>query len=645
MLEDAEGYLDELRTGISSLSAKVKEGTATDEEIAQLTAWEQTVKDIQDAAAQAAIDAAETAYNAWNEALNKSLEGATTDYEKFAILSDEMLKAASQLLTADGTTGEYLNQYITEVGGQLDEVQKSIETNLRETYKTDEQVTAEKLKNFENDLAYAKEILKDADLVSEIERQRDAFISENAQAFIEASSDYKTLFGDLENLSVQSYEEAMSRVRKSVEESTELTDEAKAAIIASLDEIGKEWKQALNEKNIEALEKKFDDLTDVLDGTVSLMQSLGASDSMIQMVQGVSEVVKGYKALKMAMEEAAAAGVAMSMSNAFTAIVTMITGLISALKSLGVNMLQIIDNSSVTALANSYDKLTEAISRSVGAQKKAKQQEAVQNLKDQKAELEREYAKEASKWGFSFTLLGKKIQILGPDQGVLDELNKQISGIESSILSLGDTMKEDWLQTDTMSFASELSNILTGTYDSYADMMGDVEKLTKKTLNNITKQWLQAKFLEKSIDEALTALYGGGGTPTSAAYEEFQRKINEASERFKEEMERMNLYFGEEEESTSNASTISKSITENTATWIKGLMMNGNVLLNDINNSIDFLNKYSEQTVNGVDELIVINRQIQANTAVLPGMAKSVSALKETVDKISTKIGLSRQYG
>ena len=40
MLDDAESYVDELRSGIAELTAKVTEGTATDEEIAQLEAWE-----------------------------------------------------------------------------------------------------------------------------------------------------------------------------------------------------------------------------------------------------------------------------------------------------------------------------------------------------------------------------------------------------------------------------------------------------------------------------------------------------------------------------------------------------------------------------------------------------------------------------
>ena len=58
-------------------------------------------------------------------------------------------------------------------------------------------------------------------------------------------------------------------------------------------------------------------------------------------------------------------------------------------------------------------------------------------------------------------------------------------------------MKDDWLQTDAVSFASELSNILTSQYDSYADMMADVEALTNRHCKNITRQWLTAHFLEE----------------------------------------------------------------------------------------------------------------------------------------------------
>ncbi|HOE33941.1 MAG TPA: hypothetical protein PLG98_11540, partial [Smithella sp.] len=67
MLDDAESYVDELRSGIAELTAKVTEGTATDEEIAQLEAWEGQLEDIMNQGAQAAITAANEASQAWND--------------------------------------------------------------------------------------------------------------------------------------------------------------------------------------------------------------------------------------------------------------------------------------------------------------------------------------------------------------------------------------------------------------------------------------------------------------------------------------------------------------------------------------------------------------------------------------------------
>ncbi|MFY9174179.1 MAG: hypothetical protein WAO24_02375, partial [Peptococcia bacterium] len=377
----------------------------------------------------------------------------------------------------------------------------------------------------------------------------------------------------------------------------------------------------------------------------SLLDAFGASDALKNVFSGVIKLVEGYKALKIAQEEAALAGSAVDLTKVFSSMTTMILGLVSALRALGSSMVQIIDNSPITALAGAYDKLTDAIRRSVGEERKRNQEAARQNLINQRDEIARELQKEKSRWGFSFNWFGKKVQILGPDQGVVDALTQQLNQIDGALTDLGDTMKDDWLQTDAVSFASELSNILTSQYDSYADMMADVEALTNKTLQNITRQWLTAHFLEDSISQALDALYGGGGEPTAEAYENFRKQVQAASEKFLQESERMSglLNFGDESSPTSNAGVISKSITENTATWIKGLMMNQNLELNDMNKTMQYISKYSERTANGVEDLTRINSQIAQHTSVLPKMAQGIISLAADVSVIKGKVGISRE--
>ncbi|HQK63698.1 MAG TPA: hypothetical protein PLF16_00945, partial [Candidatus Staskawiczbacteria bacterium] len=522
MLDDAAGYVDNLRSGIAELTAKVTEGTATDEEIAQLEAWEGQLEDIMNQGAQAAINAANEASQAWNDSLNEALEGAGTQYEKMAVLQNEYLSALENYEGLDaGPMKDAAREYLDYLEGMLKDQSTLIENDLRDRYKTQEQANAETLKTFEDDIKYAREVLQDEDLAKEIERQMAEFLSGIAAAGLEASEDYKLIFGDLENISEEAFNNAMAEIRKSVEESVDLTEEAKAEILKNLDAIAAGFKKTLGDAVLEDLKKSFDDLLSYMNDTLSLLDAFGASDALKGTFKGVMQLVEGYRMLKVAQEEAALAGSAVDLTKVFSSMTTMILGLVSALRALGSSMVQIIDNSPITALAGAYDKLTDAIRRSVGEERKRNQEAARQNLIDQRNQIARELQKEKSRWGFSFTILGKKVQILGPDQGVVDALTRQLNQIDGALTDLGDTMKDDWLQTDAVSFASELSNILTSQYDSYADMMADVEALTNKTLQNITRQWLTAHFLEDSISQALDALYGGGGEPTAQAYEEF----------------------------------------------------------------------------------------------------------------------------
>jgi hypothetical protein len=596
---------------------------------------------------QKAIEAANEASQAWKDALEGVLDVAGTQYEKMAVLQNEYLSALENHEGLDaGPMKDAAREYLDYLEGLLKDQSTLIEKDLQERYKTQEQASAETLKTFEDDLKYARDILQDDALTKEIERQRNEFLSEQAAAAIEASEEYKLIFGDLTNISEEAFRDAIAKIKKSIEESTDLTDEAKAEILKNLDAIGAGFDDSLGEKRINKIKQSFDDLVSVMNDTVSLMQSLGADDSVVQMLQGVVKVVEGYRDLKLAIEEAALAQTALSLSNVFTSIVAVINGLIMALSALGVKLVQLVDVDSISGLAKAYDKLTDAISRSVGAQRLQKQEAARQNLEQQKAEVERALAREKAKWGFKLDLgIFGSYQILGPDQGAVNEMEAQIADLNKALNQLGDTMKQDYLQTDAQSFSSELSNILTSEYDSYADMMADVEKLTQKTLNNITRQWLTAHFLENSIQDALDALYGSGKEPTAQAYDAFQRKVNEASENFMREMDRMNLMFGGEDTAsgTSNAGVISKSITENTATWIKGLMMTQNLELNDMNKTMQYISKYSERTANGVEDLTRINGQIAQHTSVLPKMAQGIISLAADVSVIKGKVGISRE--
>jgi hypothetical protein len=371
MLDDAAGYVDNLRSGIAELTAKVTEGTATDEEISQLEAWEGQLEDIMNQGAQAAINAANEASQAWNDSLNEALEGAGTQYEKMAVLQNEYLSALENYEGLDaGPMKDAAKEYLDYLEGMLKDQSALIENDLRDRYKTQEQANAETLKTFEDDIKYAREVLQDEDLAAEIERQMAEFLSGIAAAGLEASEDYKLIFGDLANISEEAFADAIAGMRKAIAEDENLSEEAKAEILKNLDEIEKGFQKSLGEKALEALKKSFDDLLSYMNDTLSLLDAFGASDALKGTFKGVMQLVEGYRMLKVAQEEAALAGSAVDLTKVFSSMTTMILGLVSALRALGSSMVQIIDNSPITALAGAYDKLTDAIRRSVGEERK-----------------------------------------------------------------------------------------------------------------------------------------------------------------------------------------------------------------------------------------------------------------------------------
>jgi tape measure domain-containing protein len=620
MLTDAEAYLNELRNGISELQEKVTAGTATDEEISQLSAWEQQYADIQRAAAEAAEEAAGTAYEAWNEALDKQLDKAKTDYEKLAVLQDEYLNAVAQAAVAQGTDKTYADQYVSELEAQIAQLEAEVESNLREKYKTEAQEREEALQGYKEDMEYAEQVLQDMDLVAEIRRQRDEYLSGLANVALESSEEYQLIFGDLQEVSADAFNAAMGNIRKTVEESTELTAEAKANLLKLLDEVQDKWNDLKAEEELDKVKEKFSDIQSIMGSVSGLLEEMGVSDTFSQMFSGLQTIIEGYGQLKVAIETARVAQTAMNMATAFGAIATIITGLIRSVGTLVNRIFTVTDiEGPLQGLVDTYDKLTKAIDRSVGAQRKARQEEAAQNLKDQKAELERDYAKEASKWGFSFTILGKKIQILGPDQGVLDELASQIEEVDAAMQQLGDTMKYDFLQTDYESFADSLSDILTQPYDSFEDMMNAVDDLVDTTLDRITQKWLTTNFLQGKIETALENLYAAGD-PSAEAYERYRQAVKEASEYYLQEAEKLGIGTYSSGSANSDYDTIRRISAEDFSKWLGewraqriALVDNGNVL----KNIYDQLKTMSESPA-ADPELLELTRKIESNTAVLP---------------------------
>jgi uncharacterized coiled-coil protein SlyX len=295
----------------------------------------------------------------------------------------------------------------------------------------------------------------------------------------------------------------------------------------------------------------------------------------------------------------------------------------------------------VTKLSTAYQKLVGIMNKAFGDNKAALQNQAIDNIKAQVAEYQKLIDKELAKGnGFLARLFG-----VDTNEEAIKKYQLEIEKLLGDIASLEEEQKKDFLQTDTDSFVNDLRNIWAQSYDSAEDYYNALKKLNQQTVDDIIARWIEKKLVEDQVNSALGRLYESG--MTDSAFDLFGQEIQAISDNAKREYEKWQdagYFQGEDTASgTSNAGLISKSITENTATWIKGLMMNQNLELNDMNKTMQYISKYSERTANGVEDLTRINSQIAQHTSVLPKMAQGIISLAADVSVIKGKVGISRE--
>lgn len=585
------------------------------------------------------------------EKLN-AIEAALAEVGVPEISEEEARKGRdAALLSGDEEALNYYQQQLLmhmKINLLLEE-REAIEDSLYNSYRSERQELGDNVREIENNIKAMEDLRDQATDPNDIAKWNETI--QNAEKkkqelinnYLETSEEYKLIFGDLTNISEEAFRDAMAKIKKSIEESTDLTDEAKAEILKNLDAIGAGFDNLQGEKRINKIKQSFDDLVSVMNDTVSLMQSLGASDSAVQMLQGVIKVVEGYRDLKLAIEEADKELTALSLSNVFTSIVAVINGLIMALSALGVKLVQLVDVDSISGLAEAYDKLTYAISRSVGAQRLQKQEAARQNLEQQKAEVERALAREKAKWGFTLNLgIFGKYQILGPDQGAVNEMEAQLLDLNKALDQLGDTMKADFLQTDYASFSDSLAEILIQPWDSYMEMMDAVKELTDDTINNIVRHALSLH-LQSQIKDALDALYERGiGDESLELFRQDVAKIVKDGQSVAK-------YYGQFYDDLASSSeaydTISR-ITESQANSFLGYYQNYLIIMTDMHNIMKRIwDNMNRQSVNiNLDAHLTALHTIAANTGAIANNTSRIGAMADDIKIMKNSLARSGAY-
>lgn len=224
----------------------------------------------------------------------------------------------------------------------------------------------------------------------------------------------------------------------------------------------------------------------------------------------------------------------------------------------------------VDDLANAYTQLSWEIDRALGGDYYRLQQEAIENLEQQKKKIQEMQRLEEEK---------KKTD----DSKVKDYIEQQ-KDIDRQIQDAYDEIAEDILQTTGKDFADELGDALVDAFSRGEDAAEAFEETVNDVLKNAIVNQLQRKFLETQLQDALDGLYSDMGYwsgddfifngLTDSEIADFKRKVQAAADNYNQALEIYKDLFEDLEidDSEDSLTGAVKGVSEETANILAGQM-------------------------------------------------------------------------
>ena len=224
----------------------------------------------------------------------------------------------------------------------------------------------------------------------------------------------------------------------------------------------------------------------------------------------------------------------------------------------------------VDDLANAYTQLSWEIDRALGNDYYRLQQKSIENLEQQKKEIQEMQRLEEEK---------KKTD----DSKVKDYIEQQ-KDIDRQIQDAYDEIAEDILQTTGKDFADQLGDALVDAFSRGEDAAEAFEETVNDVLKNAIVNQLQRKFLETQLQDALDGLYSDMGYwsgddfifdgLTDSEIADFKRKVQTAADNYNQALEIYKDLFKDLEidDSEDSLTGAVKGVSEETANILAGQM-------------------------------------------------------------------------
>ncbi|MFB5946127.1 tape measure protein [Albibacterium profundi] len=549
LLKRGKSYSEYLKSQIQALEPKVLNQTATQEERKQYSSLNIQYDD---------ITGAKSAMDVFKESISDAKNEAQTLIEYL----DKLKEIKEDLGESDGLLGDDLNEATRIISEEETDTDKQIQDDLLERYRSYEQKRLDIAADYDRQITYMRSIGEE-ERAKIAEKERDKLISSISVDEMMNDDSWKNLFGNLDELTVQQIDTLIKEIEDKFESLSvhfdpidlnairDKLNEARDIILKdnpfkavgeaikgvfnegsenagkSADQIKKDWKDLAT-----STEAAFDFVTNAISSAEFLKDAIGEVGSTA--IASLSSVAAVSISVAAAIKTAEKASVILAIVQAALVAVQAIANVFKSVFQRHDRKLQKqIDQhkSAVEDLELAYQGLDRAINQALGSDIYRKQQQAIDNLEQQRRAVIMAQQAERDK---------KK-----SDSDKLREYDAQLIGINNRIEDITKDISASILQTDAKQFSDQLADAIVSAYSKGEDAAKAFEEVSRNVMQNAVKNALKLQFLEKPIQKAIEQLQNDMGSFASDGSFVFDGLSKSEQQKFKDTVANIGSGFGE----------------------------------------------------------------------------------------------------
>ena len=361
----------------------------------------------------------------------------------------------------------------------LEELRADLLDEMNQKYETEEEAHARKIKALEAELAYYRSI-NDEVHARAVEEEIAAEVSaENARIL---GKQFEKEFADLDNMASMTTIKMLEEWKDMIEQREDLSKEDKEKLIGMANDA--------IDTIVNNVEDKFQKVSTIISDISGLLTAIGADSGFIEVINGIGSAVG----------ELGSVVTSLMYGNIFgtiSGLIRLMTSIVTIFKQAESRRME----EMLSGIALEVENLERAASRAFGA-----------NATAMNLQLIRQYEHAIA---LARQQVLKMEDAKNPDREQIANIKAQIKGWEDAILSLRETMSQDFFQDDFKSLSDTLIGVVAQYKDNLTEMTRQLNLTVDEMIKNLIHNYMSVKFLQDPLNrmmEDIFSTYTGSGT-------------------------------------------------------------------------------------------------------------------------------------